>query len=149
MFSLISPGGTNLVWRVGAADLVTSIVPVSTSNVLPVITATYYDDMLGTNGVILNAGEGSLVVFVRDASGPLAGAAVSVTPTPTYLPMHETATKAVWVTGDTGASGASWTPGVSALQPTASVLVTPPAGAGQSFTLPIQDGTITFATLVF
>jgi len=147
MFSLVSPGGTNLVWRVGAVGLVTSAVPFSTSNILPVIDAAYYDDMITTNGVILNSGEGSIVLFVRDALGPLAGASVTVTPTATYLPMHDTANRNVWVTGDTGQFGVSWTPGATA--GTAVVTVTPPSGSAQQASLPIIDGAITYTTVAF
>ena len=146
-FSLISPGGTNLVWRVGATDLVTSVVPFSSSNILPVITGTYFDDMLSTNGVILNSGEGSVVLFVRDSAGPLAGAAVALTPTATYLPMHDGANKSVWVTGNTGVAGVSWTPGATA--GSVGISVTPPAGTAQVFSLPVVSGAITYTTVAF
>ncbi|MBL9014884.1 MAG: hypothetical protein JNL83_11945 [Myxococcales bacterium] len=149
MFSLVSPGGTGLVWSIGRADLVPSVVPVTTSNILPIMTSVDYDDMLTTNGVILNAGEGALVVHVRDAAGPLAGAGVTVTPSATYPAMHDTATKTVWVAGNTGPLGVSWTPGISSLQSTASVTVTPPTGAAQQLVLPIRDGAITFASVAF
>ena len=149
MFSLVSPGGTNLVWLAGAAGLVTSVVPVSTSNILPVLTAADYDDMLATNGVILNADQSSIILYVRDATGPLAGAGVTVSPPATFPSMHDTANKSVWVAGDTGTIGVSWTPGVNTLPGVASVTVGPPAGAAQQFTLPVQDGTITFATVAF
>jgi hypothetical protein len=147
MFSLIPPSGTNLTWRAGAADLVTSVVPLSASNILPIITADSYDDLLTTNGVILNSGQGSVVLFVRDAVGALSGAAVALAPTATYLPKHDTANKSVWVDGNTGPAGVSWTAGANA--GAVNVTVTPPSGTAQQFTLPIADGAITYTTVVF
>ena len=147
MFSLVSPGGTNLSWTIVGADVVTSVVPLSTSNILPAITATYYDDMLTANGVIINSGEGSLVLFVRDATGALPGAAVTLTPTATFLPMHDTSNKSVWSQGNTGPAGVSWTPGATA--GSVSVRVSPPAGTAQQVSLPIVDGAITYTTIVF
>ena len=146
MFSLVSPGGTNLAWRVSAADLATSIVPVSTSTILPIIAADDYADMQLTSGVIINSGQGSIVLFVRDALGPLAGAAVTVTPTQAFAPKRDM-TRLLWVDGDTGASGASWTAGLTA--GSVSVKVTPPTGTPQVFALPVADGAITYTTVAF
>ncbi|MBA3461139.1 MAG: hypothetical protein H0T46_14335, partial [Deltaproteobacteria bacterium] len=113
MFSVMASGGTNLVWRVSGSGLVSSTVPRSTSNNLPIITADLYNDILGANGVILNSGEGSLVLYASQGGAPLMGAAVTVAPAATYLPMRDTGDPLTWVQGGTGGAGVSWTPGVT------------------------------------
>lgn len=148
-FSILSTGGTGLVWQIAGTGIENSLVPLSTAVLLPAITTAYYDDMLSTNGVILNAGQGSLIVFVRDSAGPLAGANVTlVAPAASsYPPMREGATAVDWVPGNTGASGASWTPGIVA--GAIGVAVTTQTAAMQTLSVPIADGAITFATAAF
>jgi hypothetical protein len=147
MFSLIATGGTNLVWRVSGSGLVSSTVPFSTSNILPIITADLYNDITGSNGVIVNSGEGSLVLYVRQGAAPLMSANVTVDPTATYLPMRNSNDPLTWVQGTTGSAGVSWIPGVTA--GTTTVTVAPMMGVQQVVMLPIDDGAITFATVAF
>lgn len=147
MFSLTASGGTNLVWRASASGLVSSTVPFSTANILPIITADLYNDITSTNGVIINSGEGSLVLYVRETGAPLMGADVTIAPAATFLPMRDTNDPLTWVQGATGAAGVSWTPGVT--QGTTTVTVAPGMGSPQAVMLPIDDGAITFATITF
>lgn len=147
-FSLISPGGTNLTWGVTAANLVPAVVPLTASNVLHAIPTTLYEDMLVTNSVVAGAGEGAVVVFVRDQNGPVEDAAVTATPaSATYDPLFDTGDELTWVAGDTGPLGVSWIPGLSA--GTVRVTVTPASGSAQSFDAPIVGGAVTFTTAVF
>ncbi len=148
-FSIISTGGTNQVWQIGGTGIVNALVPLSTSVLLPAVTTTYYDDMLSTNSVLLSPGQGSMVLFVRDAAGPIAGASVTLVPpaASAYPAMREASTSVDWEIGNTGASGASWTPGIVAS--TSGVKITTQGGAMQTISLPIADGAITFATVAF
>jgi hypothetical protein len=148
-FSLISPGGANLVWNVSAADLVPSVMPLGASNLLYAVPAVLYEDMLTTNSVVVGATEGAIVVFVRDQSGPVQGADVAVTPaSATYDPLYDTADAVTWAPGDTGPFGASWVPALG--QGTATVTVTPPsAGAQVVNNVPVAGGALTFLTVTF
>jgi hypothetical protein len=68
-FSIEPPSGSNLTWRVTGADIVTSVTPFSVDTVIPTIDTDVYTDLLSTNGVILIAGQGSVVGRVVQGAG--------------------------------------------------------------------------------
>ena len=145
-FMLLPPSGAGLVWHTSGTNLVSSVIPLSTSNVLPMVSAQTYLDLQNGNSVIVNSGEGSVVLYVRQAGLPLAGATTGVSPTASFLTLGDRANATNWVQGATGALGVSWTPGIIA--GTATLTVTPTVGAAAMLDVPIEDGAITFATLV-
>jgi len=147
-FMLLPPTGTGLVWRTSGTNLVSSVVPLSTVNVLPMIGDQDYLDLQNSNSVIVNSGEGSVFVYVRQAGMPLAGATTVVKP-PAIASggtMGDTGDSDTWVLGATGTLGVAWTAGLTAGSPTLGI--TPPAGTEVLLTVPVGDGAITFATLV-
>jgi len=146
-FMMLAPSGTNLVWRTSKAGLVSSAMPFSTSAIVPMIASDGYAELEGANGVILNSGEGSVVLYVQLAGTPLSGATVTVAPAPTYLSMGDTGNPLVWVEGVTGSHGVSWIPGAAAGSVVATVTVG--GAAAMVLTLPVDDGAITFATATF
>ena len=146
LFMLLPPSGAGLVWHTSGTNLVSSVIPLSTSNVLPMVSAQTYLDLQNGNSVIVNSGEGSVVLYVRQAGLPLAGATTDVSPTASFLTLGDRANATNWVQGATGALGVSWTPGIIA--GTATLRVTPTVGAAAMLDVPIEDGAITFATLV-
>ena len=145
-FMLLPPSGAGLVWRTNGTDRVRSVIPLSTSNVLPMVSVQTYLDLQNGNSVIVNSGEGSVFLYVRQAGLPLAAATTAVSPTASFLTMGDRANATNWVQGATGALGVSWTPGIVA--GTATLMVTPTVGTAAMIGVPIEDGAITFATLV-
>jgi hypothetical protein len=145
-FMLLSPSGAGLVWHTSGTNLVSSVIPLTTSNVLPMVSVQTYLDLQNGNSVIVNSGEGSVFLYVRQTGLPLAGATTTVTPTASFLTLGDRANATNWVQGATGALGVSWTPGIIA--GSATLRVTPPVGTVAMIDVPIEDGAITFATLV-
>ncbi len=148
-FMLLPPSGTGLVWRTSGTNLVPSVVPLTTSNLIPMISDVTYLDLQNSNSVIVNSGEGSAFVYVRQAGLALAGVTTTVKApdASSFLPLGDTANATNWVQGATGNFGVSWTAGLAAGSPT--LVLTPPAGSAVELVLPIEDGAITFATLAF
>jgi hypothetical protein len=145
-FMLLPPSGTNLVWHLSGTNLVSSVIPLTTSTILPMIRDQAYLDLQGGNSVIVNSGEGSVFMYVRQAGLPLEDATTVVSPTASFLTLGDRANATVWVQGGTGPLGVAWTPGIVA--GTASFTVTPPVGSAALIAVPVEDGAITFATLV-
>lgn len=145
-FMLLPPSGAGLVWHTSGTDLVSSAVPLSTSNILPMVRVQTYLDLENSNSVIVNNGEGSVFLYVRQAGLPLPGATTDVNPAASFLTLGDRANATNWVQGATGPLGVSWTAGIIA--GTATLTVTPPVGADAVISVPIVDGAITFATLV-
>lgn len=145
-FAIAPPQGTGLVWHVGAEDLIPSVIPLTTSTTLPIVTTQTYLDLQNGNTVIVNSGEGSVVLYLVNAGAPLAGGTVTSNPVASYPAMGDQANPTNWVAGETGPLGASWTPGIIA--GTTRMTVTPPAGlAVVTIDVPVEDGAITFATV--
>ncbi len=144
-FMLLPPSGTGLVWKTSGADLVSSVTPLSTVHVLPMVRVQTYLDLQNGNSVIVNSGEGSVFLYVRQAGLPLADATTDVSPVASYPSLGDRTNATNWVQGATGALGVSWTPGIIA--GTATLTVTPPVGPDAVLAVPIEDGAITFATL--
>ena len=150
-FMMVAPGGTSLVWHVsgttsGGDDLVPSDLPLGTTHIIPALTSDRYLDIKNSNAVIENAGEGSVVVYATSGGLPVPGATATIAPTGSYLAMGDTTNALNWVQGATGALGASWIPGATA--GAASVTLTL-GSQHQTVSLPVVDGGITFATVVF
>jgi hypothetical protein len=146
-FTIAQPSGTNLIWQVTGPGLVTSLIPFSVSSLLPAVTQDFYDDLTISNGVIVNPGEGSVVVRALDAAThqPVMGVTATVAPTATSDPFYDGATATAWNQNATGPQGITWIPGVTA--GTAMVVLQNSAGTMVSAPLPIGDLAITFATV--
>ena len=145
-FMLLPPSGAGLVWHTSGTDLVSSVIPLSTSNILPMVRVQTYLDLENSNSVIVNSGEGSVFLYIRQAGLPLPGATTDVSPAASFLTLGDRANATNWVQGATGLLGVSWTPGIIA--GAATLTVSPPVGAHAMLTAPIEDGAITFVTLV-
>lgn len=145
-FSMSAVAGTNLVWRVVGTGIVPSTMRLGAVHLIPAVSSVVYEDLLISNGVILQPDQGSIVVRVIDQGQPLAGARVSTSPPVTYDPFYDGPTAATWHQDSTGPFGVAWLVGA----PTGTVLVSvlPPASAPVVVSAqPVDDQAITFATV--
>jgi hypothetical protein len=113
-FTIPAQPGTNLSWRVSGQDFVTSIVPVSTSALLPAIRVGVYTDLQSGNGVILSPGEGAIVARIvrgtTTGTSAVMGATAQVTGGESLQTLYDGTSKTVWATTSTGAFGVAWLP---------------------------------------
>ncbi|MBA3817876.1 MAG: hypothetical protein H0X17_03220 [Deltaproteobacteria bacterium] len=144
-FAVLPPTGTGLVWRVTGADIVPSIMELGATPVIPAIRSDAYLDLQSSNGVILQQGQGSIVLRVTRGGAPLPGAIVVASPTPQYATFYDGENATVWDEDATGVAGLAWLPGVST--GTAAITITPPSGAAVAEVLPVEDQAITYATV--
>lgn len=134
------PAGT---WGASRTDLMTSVVPFTSSPEIPALSQTTYADLEGNNGVLLSQGVGSVFVQVEMAGAPLAGAAASIAPASQYTPFYDGDSAVVWNQNATGAHGTVWFPGAELGN--VSVSVTPAGGSATVLpSVPVADGALTF-----
>jgi hypothetical protein len=147
-FTIPGQSGSNLVWSVTGATIVSSYKPLSDFQIPAILTADF--DTLKTNNMVtVLPGQGSVMVtVVRNGSG-FAGVAATSNPTAAYAPFYDTTGSSTgpWSRVSTGANGTVWLPGLNV----GAATVTAMPGPGQISTpsLPIIDGAITFATITF
>jgi hypothetical protein len=119
-FTMEASLGTPVVWRAfdspptpPGTNFVTSVIPFSTTNVIPIVTTTNYTNFLSTNGVLAQQNEGAIVVRVVKANAPLLGATVTVAPVSRDLPFYDGALAASWDRDQTGTLGLVWIHGAA------------------------------------
>lgn len=144
-FTMPSPQGTNLVWHVTGSSIVTSVMPLSSTNVIPAIDLALYDDMLFTNGVLLTADQGSIFARIVQQGAPLPGALVGASPPPAVLTRYDGASALLWDEDATGPFGVAWI--TAAPTGTSTLTVVPPAGNQLTTTAPVEPLAITFVTI--
>lgn len=110
-FSIRAQEGTNLAWRVSRLGLMTSIVPLSGSSLLPAIRDDDYNDLVIQNGGVPVPGNGSIVARVIRAGAPVMSAtAVLVAGQQVEQTRYDGTNPMVWGTTATGALGVAWLP---------------------------------------
>lgn len=144
-FSLTPPTGSNVAWSLSASGYVTSLMALGTVHLIPAVTTAVYDQALLDNGVILQAGQGSVVGRVVQQGANVAGATVQASPAPTYATLYDGVSSALWDQDATGAFGVFWLTAVAV--GTASVVVTPPSMIPVAVMVPVEDQAITFVTV--
>jgi hypothetical protein len=147
-FAIPAQAGTNLAWRVSGAGLVTSIVPVSTSALLPAIRETAYGDLKGSNGVVVSSGQGSIVARIirstTTGTSAVMGATAQVSGGESLQTLYDGTSATVWTTTATGALGVAWLPDNLAGARTLRIV----QGTTQlSVPVSIVDQAITFVTI--
>ncbi|HWO26227.1 MAG TPA: hypothetical protein VNO30_46185 [Kofleriaceae bacterium] len=147
-FTIPAQPGTNLSWRVSGQGFITSIVPVSTSALLPAIRESAYADLKGSNGIIVSPGQGSIVARVvrgtTTGTTAVTGATAQVTGGESLQTLYDGTSATVWATTATGALGVAWLPDNVAGARTLRVVV----GTTQlSVPVAIVDQAITFVTI--
>jgi len=109
-FSIPTQAGTNLVWQVSRLNLMTSIVPVSTSTLLPAISDVTYGELLSTNSVVIAQNEGGIVARIIRNGSPLMGATARINGGESLQTLYDGDSAAVWETLGTGTLGVAWLP---------------------------------------
>ena len=144
-FTIPAREGTNLSWRVSGTTLVTSIVPVSASApLLPAIRDTAYAELLGSNGVTVEAGEGAIIARIIRGGAAVTNATAQVTGGESLQTFYDGASAMVWSRTATGALGVAWLPDNVAGARTLRIV----QGTTQlSVPVTIVDGAITFVTI--
>jgi len=141
--------GDGDVFEVTGPNIVTSHMPVGDYEI-PAILTTTYTAMITNNlqGLTLNPGEGSVMVFVLSNGFGLSNAIADSDPSASWEPFYDQAAQqTTFVQSTTGADGMVWIPGLDV--GTASVTVTALTDDFTIGDLPIFDGHITFATAIF
>lgn len=144
-FSITPPQGSTLAWTVTAPGFVPTVMALGTVHLLPLISAVRYNELLLDNGVVLQAGQGSLFLRVVRNAAPLAGVTATVEPPSLFGPLYDGANAFVWDTDATGPAAVVWIP--DALQGTATVTLSSPTATPLVIAVPVTDGAITFATV--
>ncbi|MGE0548464.1 MAG: hypothetical protein AB7O24_32770 [Kofleriaceae bacterium] len=144
-FTIPTPSGSNLLWRVTGANLAPSAMPFSTSKTIPAINADVYDDLLLSNGLILSGDQGSLMVRVTRDNTAVVGATATASPESAYAPYYDSNVATVWDQDETGSYGVAWI--VGAEPGTTTITVTPDLGTAGMIELPVETGGITFGAL--
>lgn len=147
-FSIATPLATNLVWHVTGATLTPSVMPYSPVALIPAVTTARYQNLTISNGVIVNAGEGSVVTSAFHAGVAVAGATTTVVPDSTFTTYYDGTSATIWDQGHTGAFGTSWIPGIAVGAATVTTVASIAGSASsEAATVPIEDGAITFVVL--
>jgi hypothetical protein len=104
--------GTNLAWQVTGQNLAPSIVPVSASAplLLPATGDATYNDLLLSNGVTIEQGEGSIVARILRNGTPVMNAAAQIVGGESLQTRYDGTNPTVWATTATGMLGVAWLP---------------------------------------
>lgn len=112
-FSLPTPG-TSGSFTINGPGVVSETTPLSPTNVIPVLSQALFDQMLSSNGVMLQPGTGSVLATVVDRTGaPVSGVTATSTPTSAFGPFFDGAATAQWTLNQTGQAGIAFFPGVT------------------------------------
>jgi hypothetical protein len=141
-FSFATPQGSGLVWHVTGTNIVTSVMPLATVAEIPALTITTYQDLLGNTGVVLSAGQGSVLARVVHAGAPVADAVATSSPAAQYQTTYDGATAQAWGTTATEAHGTAFLAGITAGAVT--VTVTPSGASPIAVSAGVEDGALTF-----
>ncbi len=154
-FTLTAPLGA-FSWKVTGDvqdRIVTSEMPLSSENTIPVMTTALHNDTLQGSGGTVTELQGSIVVRVRNGIAPVVGVVGTSNPTANNLAFYDTTGRLVFDNNDlagTGADGIVWFPGISLANrpPTVvTVTLTPPGRTAVSTQVTIEDQAITFVTV--
>jgi hypothetical protein len=146
MFTIAGTAAT--VWTVTGANIVTSLKVVGDYEI-PAITRTMFNGMIAQNLMPFppNAGEGHVIAQVVRNGMPLPGATATQPAAATWAPFYDGSDATHWTQAGTGANGAVWIPNIDV--GAASTTFASGTTTIMSTGIPIQDGAITFMTVIF
>jgi hypothetical protein len=146
---MIVGSSADKLWRVTGPNIVSSYMAIGDYEI-PALSRTSYTAMITNNlgGQQLNPGEGSAMVQVIQNGAGVAAATAVATPTPVWATFYDhPATPTTWEQDATEANGAIWVTGLDVGM--ATVDVSAAGGDLSTGALPIFDGGITFATVIY
>lgn len=144
-FTIMTPAGSNLVWRATGLGVVPSVMPFGPSNSIPSIGDETYLDLQNANSIVLVAGQGSIVSRVVRNATPQSGVAASVSPLAQFPTKYDGATATAWTELATGTAGTAWIAG--AALGTNVVTATPVSGTAAAENVLVEDQAITYVTI--
>lgn len=146
-FTMAVPSGSNLVWSIAGTGIYPSLVPFTTSRVIPAITTERYATLLADNGVLVVDQTASVFARVVHDGSALADATATVAPIPLTAIFYDGTSATTWDQDKTGAFGTVWVPQLDLASPTAKMVVTRDATATTLDGIPLRNQTITFVTI--
>ena len=144
-FTISTPGGSTLVWRVSGPQHITTVMPFGAVTKLPAVTVATYNQVMSASGVVLSTGQGSLVARVVQGGLPVVGATATVSPDAQYEPFYDGVSAVEWDDDATGAFGLVWIPGAPVGMSTVTVMRAGSGNATANFL--IEDQAITFQAI--
>jgi hypothetical protein len=144
-FTIMTPSGSNLVWRARGAQLVTSVMAFGPATTIPIIGDQAYLDLQGANSVVVIDGQGSIVARIVRNGVPVSGAVASTSPLAQYATKYDGVTASAWTELATSTAGTAWIAG-AALGANV-VTATPASGAAADETVLVEDQAITYVTI--
>ncbi len=113
-FVLPAPPGSNLSFVVSGPNITPTTMPLTSTNTIPVLPLSLFQDLMAANGVVLQSGTGSILASVVDRTGaPVAGVSATSVPTSAFGPFFDGTTPTQWTLNQTGQAGVVLFPGVT------------------------------------
>ena len=147
--SFMIAGTTAMTWSVTGTNIVTSLKKIGDYEV-PAIPRAMFDDMIAQNLSTLppNPGEGHIIAMLIRNGAPVTGATAAKPQGAAWNPFYDGDTDAThWTQTSTSANGVVWFPNIDV--GTVNVSVTSGTTTIQAMALPVEDGAITFTTILF
>ncbi len=141
-FTMPVPSGTMLTWRVTGAAIVPVRMVFSAVPQIPAVTHALYDQLLLENGVLINAGQGSVVARVVHQGMGVAGATGTIATSNESF--YDGNSSTLWNQNSTGPQGVIWIPAAAA---GAANLRLDVGGTITTVPVVVDDGGITFTTI--
>lgn len=146
-FTLVSPGGSSLVWFADGPQIVPTATPLGAAHLIPALPVATYTTLLTNHSVVGQTLHGQVFVRLLRQGVPLAGVIASVDPPSLTPALYDGLTATAWNIGQTGDLGVAWLPDV----PAGGAIVTlrPPVGNAVDLVLAVGDQTTSYATVEF
>ena len=144
-FTIAAPAGSGLVWRVIDPRVITSVMPFAASTTIPAVSVATFAAVTSGSGVLLSAGQGSIIARVVQGGHPLVGATAAITPEAVYDPYYDGNDPLAWDQDSTGPAGLVWLTGVPVGTPLVQILRA--GGDAVTESQLVEDQAITFATI--
>lgn len=143
-FSIVTPSGTDLVWRVtGTADVQAAAMALSSGTTIPALSLAIYNSMIVANQAIANDGSGAVIARITMGGAGVSGLQAAPTPLQEGAIYYDGASATVWQETSTGSFGVVWIPG---LAPTSTAQIALSGSHTATITgIPIFADTVTFA----
>jgi hypothetical protein len=148
-FTIGTPVGANLAWRVSGNAQLASLLEYPGGNVIPSISNTLFQDTAADANVGIENGVGTIFAKVLYMGEPVVGATAELAGSIDLVYYDDANGSAEFSLGETRADGIVWFPNV-APGATVSFTVTPPKAIGEPTTtnVTVEAETATFVTVV-